>query len=222
MRIFGTILVALMIACATQPVPADDARDLRSQQELGPFRSVDDVEEALCPIIMEMPGAQSGPAGIEYCGFIYHAPQGWYSTKLTYLPHQRPGDVRRCRLPDNIGNAQDPTALIVTVADFHSHPWPNTEFSEARWVQGRLRGDLMPTPGHPTRLSIDGEIYQYRRVLFSTRCDHYRYFPYSQEILKHEHSTSKWDKIANVELTVDSQTGEIIRGTARLLPGKNW
>jgi hypothetical protein len=80
----------------------------------------------------------------------------------------------------------------------------------------------MPTPGHPTRISVDGVTYNYRRVLFSTRCDHYRYFPYSQEIFRHDHSTHSWDKIADVALTVDSQTGEIIRGTAQLLPGKNW
>ena len=130
--------------------------------------------------------------------------------------------MRRCRLPDGVDHAQVPTALIVTVGDFHSHPWPNTEFSEARWVQGRLRGDLMPTPGRSTRLAIDGKAYDYRRVLFSTRCDHYRYFPRTQEIFKHDHPANQWDKIADVELTVDRETGEVIRGSAHLLPGKTW
>jgi hypothetical protein len=148
--------------------------------------------------------------------------QGWFSTALASLPYQRPGDVRRCKLPDGVTHTQVPTALIVTVGDFHSHPWPFTEFSEARWIQGRLRGDLMPTPGRATRLSINGAVYDYRRILFSTKCDHYRYFPYTQEIFKHDHMAMRWDKIANVELTVDKQTGEIIRGSAKLLPGKDW
>jgi hypothetical protein len=222
MRISCITLMSLVTACATQSVHGDESKETPSPRGLGPFNSLDEVEEALCPAIMKMPGAQSGQAGTEYCGFIYDTPHGWYSTDIAYLPYQRPGDVRRCKLPNDVTHAQVPTALIVTVGDFHSHPWPYTEFSEARWIQGRLRGDLIPTPGHPSRLSIAGEIYDYRRILFSTRCDHYRYFPYTQEIFKHDHSGHRWDKIADVELTVDNQTSEIIRGSAKLLPGKNW
>lgn len=227
MRIFRTTLTSLVTACATQPVYTHEEVDgsLHVQAPMkgvGPYNSIEEVEEALCPIIMKMPGAQSGSAGIEYCGFIYHTPKGWYSTELAYLPYQTPGDVRRCRLPNAIDDAQVPTALVVTVGDFHSHPWPYTQFSEARMVQGRLRGDLMPTPGRPNRVAVDGETYNYRRIMFSTRCDHYRYFPHSQEVFKHDHQTSQWDKIADVVLTVDKQTGEIIRSSAKLLPGKNW
>jgi hypothetical protein len=221
-RIHYIMLTSWMTACAAQPVHSDEEASRHQMNRVGPVSSIDELEEALCPLIMKMPGAQNGSTGIEYCGFIYHTPNGWYSTELAYLPYQRPGDVRRCKLPDSINETQTPTELIVTVGDFHDHPWPYTEFSEARWVQGRLRGDLMPTPGYPTRLSVDGKIYDYRRVLFSTRCDHYRYFPYSQEIFKHDHQTRQWEKIANVEITMDNQTGAIIRGSAKLLPGKNW
>ncbi len=227
MLIHRTIAALFITACTAQPVYThlDAERRLHVQgpmKGVGPYASIDEVEEALCPIIMKMPGARNGNEGIEYCGLIYHTPRGWQSTELAYLPFQRPGDVRRCRLPDVIDDAQSPMALIVTVGDFHSHPWPHTEFSEARLIQGRLRGDLAPIPGRPTQLSVAGETVAYRRVMFSTLCDHYRYFPASQEIFKHDHESNQWEKIADVIITTDKATGKIVRGSAKLLPGKHW
>ena len=189
---------------------------------VGPFKTADEAEEALCPIIMKMPGAQDGERGIEYCGLVYHTPTGWHPTQLAFLPYQRPGGVRSCQLPVAIDDAQTPAALIVTILDFHSHPWPNTRFTEAYTVQGRLRGDLMPTPGHPLKLVVNGEVLDYRRVMFSTKCDHYRYYPARQEILKHDHHDQHWEKIADVEVLVDEQTGEILRSRVKMLPGKDW
>lgn len=227
MTISRILLLLFMTACAAQPASThqDKAGRLHVKgpmKSVGPFTSIDEVEEALCPIIMKMPGAKNGDEGIEYCGLIYRSPSGWHSTELAYVPLQRKGDVRRCRLPDVIDDAQFPTGLVVTIGDFHSHPWPDTEFSEARLVQGRLRGDLMPMPGHQTELSVAGETYPYRRVMFSTRCDHYRYLPASKEIFKHNHENQQWDKIADVATATDKQTGKIIRGSAKMLPGKSW
>lgn len=100
-------------------------------------------------------------------------------------------------------------------------PWIR-RFTEAYTVQGRLRGDLMPTPNHPLKLMVDGELMDYRRVMFSTRCDHYRYYPARQEVFKHDHHDQHWEKIADVEVHVDEQTGEILRSRVKMLPGKDW
>jgi hypothetical protein len=77
MRTPWITLMTLLIACAAQSIHPDETKEELSTRDLGPFNTIDEVEEALCPLIMKMPGAQNGPAGTEYCGFIYHAPDGW-------------------------------------------------------------------------------------------------------------------------------------------------
>jgi hypothetical protein len=75
MRASCITLMALMTACAAQPVPHGESKEMPSPQGLGPFDSLDEVEEALCPGIMKSPGAQAQtlPGDVQLDGAAFKA-----------------------------------------------------------------------------------------------------------------------------------------------------
>jgi len=122
------------LGCAHGPEPAGEpaayGRENRRVWVSGPWEAiqpsseVDEVIDQLCPAVMKLPRAKDENYGREYCGVIYTVGDSTYyashPSPLTDLRAGRVSPEKNCFVPRDV---RDPRGQIVTLGDYHSHPW---------------------------------------------------------------------------------------------------
>jgi proteasome lid subunit RPN8/RPN11 len=131
-------------------------------EAIAPAKNPDEVIDQLCPAVERLERARDGDDGVEYCGLLYSRADGLNYASVPSplgLPrHQKPGPNKSCRVPATLRDDRESPDVV---ADFHSHPWPDTPFS---------RGDLS---SRQQRWSF--------RIQFDTTCRVYKYVPHMGE-----------------------------------------
>jgi hypothetical protein len=133
-----------LLGCASGPEPAGEPpnyginRDgllwVRGPWEaIKPSRDQDDVIDQLCPAVMELPGAQFGDYGREYCGLVYSLDDGTY-----YASHPSPLADTHAVPFSREKNCYVPRLVVDTrgqpepLADYHGHPWSPAPMTRSR------------------------------------------------------------------------------------------
>lgn len=199
-----------LVACATGPEPAGEGVNygvnpsglvwVRGPWEaIKPSQDPDEVIDQLCPAIMELPGAQFGDYGREYCGLVYSLGDGTYyashPSPIARTQFVGPTKEKFCRIPRQVVDARGQPDLV---ADYHGHPW-----SPSSMINSRL--DLVSA----TQLfSI--------RIQFDKACNVQKLIPYLQEEgrpgeLYERHGTS-WKLIGLIE-PENKASGRVTRVT---------
>jgi hypothetical protein len=151
-------------------------------EAIKPSRDVDDVIDQLCPAIMEMPRARGREMGQEYCGTIYSLGDGTY-----YASHPSPMSPEVVGSPDKQKHCTVPSSVVdsrgrsVSVADYHSHPWPHSAMSR------------------PDMLAKNQRFFI--RIQFDTSCHIMKLIPYLSEARSgevYERQGKSWKLIGRI------------------------
>lgn len=133
-----------LVACATGPEPAGEGVNygvdpagqvwVRGPWEvIRPSQDPDEVIDQLCPAIMELPGAQFGDYGREYCGLVYSLGDGtYYASHPSPIARTQivgPSKEKFCRIPRQVVDARGQPDLV---ADYHGHPWSSSSMLNSR------------------------------------------------------------------------------------------
>lgn len=139
-----TLLCWGLLGCASGPEPAGERANYGINQDgqlwvRGPWEAIkpsqdpDDVIDQLCPAVMELPGAQFGDYGREYCGLIYSLSDGnYYASHPSPLADPQVGRVSReknCYVPRRV---VDERGQPEPLADYHGHPWSPSSMLKSR------------------------------------------------------------------------------------------
>lgn len=182
MRIHEVVSLACfwLLACASGPRTPSETEDYGWRdsgrvwvrgpwEQISPSKDVDEVIDQLCPAVMQLPWAQRGEYGQEYCGAIYSLGDGTYyashpsplSPQVRIVPEQK----RKCRPPRYVEDSRGRPSIL---ADYHSHPWP-------------LKGHAGPL----SQLSEDDLLEKnqlwFIRIQFDTTCHIMKFVPYAGE-----------------------------------------
>ena len=132
-------------------------------EAIKPSQDPDEVIDQLCPAVMELPGAQLGDYGQEYCGLVYSLGDGmYYASYPSPLSRTRvvgPSKNKSCFVPRRVHDVRGRTQPL---ADYHGHPWAPSSMSRAR-----------PSSWHEPGVSI--------RVQFDKACHLQKLIPYLNE-----------------------------------------
>lgn len=154
-------------------------------ESIAPSRDIDDVIDQLCPAVMQLEGARGHDDGVEYCGLLYSHSDGTFHASMPsplsskYSAKSSPN--KTCRIPRTV---KDGAGVSEILADFHSHPWPDSPFTPP--------GD---TGASRLRWSI--------RIQFDTTCRVLKLVPHLDEPIPGEvfvRAGKQWRRIAIIRL----------------------
>lgn len=170
-----TLLCWGLVGCASGPEPAGEPANYGIDKDgqvwvrgpwevIKPSQDPDDVIDQLCPAVMELPGAQLGDYGQEYCGLVYSLGDGiYYASHPSPLSRTRvvgPSKDKSCFTPRRV---EDTRGQAEPLADYHGHPWSPSSMIESK--ADRLAATLV--------FSI--------RVQFDKACHIQKLIPYLKE-----------------------------------------
>ncbi|WP_224245493.1 hypothetical protein [Hyalangium gracile] len=137
------LMCGVLVGCASGPETIGESPNYGLQdgqvwvrgpwEVIKPSQDPDEVIDQLCPAVMQLPGAQLGDYGREYCGLVYSLGDGMY-----YASHPSPlgrtrmvGPTRHqsCFVPRRVEDTRGQTEPL---ADYHGHPWAPSPMSESR------------------------------------------------------------------------------------------
>jgi hypothetical protein len=182
MRLYAGLVLTCswLLACASGPPTAGDPETYGRRddgrvwvrgpwEQIRPSKDVDEVIDQLCPVVMQLPRAQRGEYGQEYCGAIYSLGDGtYYASHPSPLSPQvvgSPEKKKMCRPPRFVNDSRGRPSIL---ADYHSHPWPGSEKPDGRSFMSRE--DLLE----------DNQLWLIR-IQFDTACHVLKYIPYMGE-----------------------------------------
>jgi hypothetical protein len=138
-----TLLCWGLLGCASGPEPAGEPANygIKDGQvwvrgpwdAIKPSRDLDEVIDQLCPAVMELPGAQFGDYGQEYCGLVYSLGDSTYyashPSPLARTKVSRSSREKNCFVPRQVVDTRGQTEPH---ADYHGHPWSPSPMTESR------------------------------------------------------------------------------------------